>query len=452
MATKRFASLDADEIEKKKLLINSKETVRSNQKAARLLKAYLGEINQDQNFEQFDAVRMNEVLSHFYMNARKQDGEFYKATTFENMRHAINRYLKDPPFNRKFDIIKDDEFRDANVSFKAALAELKRIGKGSVQHHPVINESDRQKLYESKHMDPKTPCGLLNKVQFDVRLYFCRRSVENMHSMSKSTFEVLQEPKSGLKYVAKCTDELTKNHRGNDRETTSGVMPESPGSQFCPVRSFEKYISKLHPSCSSLWQRPRDSFDEDDEIWYCNVRLGEKTLASFMSKLSKDTDLSQMYTNHSIRATGATILTKSMFSPSQIMAVTGHKSVQSLTVYQRTDTEEKIAMGQAMGQSLAPHSTDTVAALPSTATLALPPPESVDNSSLVPLPQEHGDHDAVAELHGINISDLFSDFNCGHTLQSQTETRVSSFQTRQIMPAFHGCTIGTINFSINISK
>ena len=86
---------------------------------------------------------MNEVLSHFYMNARKQDGGFYKATTFENMRHAINRYLKDPPFNRKFDIIKDDEFRDANVSFKAALAELKRIGKGSVQHHhPVINESD----------------------------------------------------------------------------------------------------------------------------------------------------------------------------------------------------------------------------------------------------------------------------------------------------------------------
>ena len=104
-------------------------------------------------------------------------------------------------------------------------------------------------------------------------------------------------------------------------------------------------------------------------------------------------------------------------------------------------------MGQAMGQSLAPHSTDTVAALPSTATLALPPPESVDNSSLVPLPQKHGDHDAVAELHGINISDLFSDFNCGHTLQSQTETRVSSFQTRQIMPAFHGCTIGTINLA-----
>jgi hypothetical protein len=194
MATKRFASQGADELERKKLLINSKETIRSNQKAARLFKAYTEELNQDPNFEEFDAVRLNGVLSHFYMNARKQDGEFYKATM---LKHAINRYLRDPPYNRKFDIMKDDKFWDTNVSFKAALAELKRIGKGSVQHHHVINESDRQKLYESKHMNPNTPYGLMIR----------RRSPENMNIMSKSTFEVLQEPKSGLKYMAKCTDE-----------------------------------------------------------------------------------------------------------------------------------------------------------------------------------------------------------------------------------------------------
>jgi hypothetical protein len=41
-----------------------------------------------------------------------------------------------------------------------------------------------------------------------------------------------------------------------------------------------------------------------------------------MTKLSKGAKLSQIYTNHSIRATGATIFTKSMFNPSQIMALT----------------------------------------------------------------------------------------------------------------------------------
>jgi hypothetical protein len=91
------------------------------------------------------------------------------------------------------------------------------------------------------------------------------------------------------------------------------------------------YISKLHPLCTSLWQRPKESFSDDDTVWYCNSRLGEKTLAKFITKLSEGAKLSQIYTNHSIRATGATILTKGMFNPSQIMAVTGHKSVNSLT-------------------------------------------------------------------------------------------------------------------------
>jgi hypothetical protein len=79
-------------------------------------------------------------------------------------------------------------------------------------------------------MSLDAPEALLNKVQFDIRLYFCRRSLENMHGMKKSTFEVLNDPKTGLKYVSKCEDELTKNHRTNERESTSGVMLEFPQS------------------------------------------------------------------------------------------------------------------------------------------------------------------------------------------------------------------------------
>jgi hypothetical protein len=58
MAAKRFASLAVDEIEKKKMLINAKETMKSNQKAARTLKAYLKEAGQDENLEEFDAAKL----------------------------------------------------------------------------------------------------------------------------------------------------------------------------------------------------------------------------------------------------------------------------------------------------------------------------------------------------------------------------------------------------------
>jgi hypothetical protein len=59
--------------------------------------------------------------------------------------------------------------------------------------------------------------------------------------MTKTTFEVKNDPKIGLKYVTK-GDELTKNHMENDREATSGVMPEFSDSSYCSVKFFETYI------------------------------------------------------------------------------------------------------------------------------------------------------------------------------------------------------------------
>ena len=45
-----------------------------------------------------------------------------------------------------------------------------------------------------------------------------------------------------------------------------GKMPAMPGHPLCPVASLRKYVSKLHPSCSKLWQRARDSLN--DEAWW----------------------------------------------------------------------------------------------------------------------------------------------------------------------------------------
>lgn len=42
--------------------------------------------------------------------------------------------------------------------------------------------------------------------------------------------------------------------------------------------------------------------------------------------------------------------------PSQVMSVTGHKSVQSLSVYQRVNDEEKIQMREYLGINLVPTS------------------------------------------------------------------------------------------------
>ena len=40
------------------------------------------------------------------------------------------------------------------------------------------------------------------------------------------------------------------------------------GNPFCPVKSFLKYISKLNPNKTDLWQHPKDSYSPDDDVWY----------------------------------------------------------------------------------------------------------------------------------------------------------------------------------------
>jgi hypothetical protein len=85
-------------------------------------------------------VKLNKVLGNFYLDLRKTDGKQYKTTSLNCLRYSLNIYLKGPPHNKKFDIIKDSSFSNSNANFKAAIAELKRIGLwrcGTVFGHSV---------------------------------------------------------------------------------------------------------------------------------------------------------------------------------------------------------------------------------------------------------------------------------------------------------------------------
>ena len=149
----------------------------------------------------------------------------------------------------------------------------------------------------------------------------------------------------------KAIDEKTKNHQ-DDTELITAFMPEMPNSDHGPVKNFMFYTSKLHPRCDDLWQQKKEEEHlrclEDTDIWFKPRKIGSNPLAAFMSRISHDTDLSRVYTNHSIRVTGTTLLGRCNFSAKQIMSVTGHRSVNSLSVYQKVSENEKLMMGMSM--------------------------------------------------------------------------------------------------------
>ena len=78
----------------------------------------------------------------------------------------------------------------------------------------------------------------------------------NMAEMGKKPSLVCQDPQ---------TDELTKTHIEQEKDSFPEIMLYDKSSS-CPVASFEKCVSKLNPNLNHLWQQPKDSFDNDDNI------------------------------------------------------------------------------------------------------------------------------------------------------------------------------------------
>ena len=121
------------------------------------------------DFEHFSKLELNDVLQIFYLDIWKVDGGKYKTSSLEQFRHSLNCYLET---SSKFNIIKNTDFADANLSYRMMLTEWKRDWLGITKHYPIINTPDLEKLYKSYLFNINIPTGLLLKVQFDVCLYF----------------------------------------------------------------------------------------------------------------------------------------------------------------------------------------------------------------------------------------------------------------------------------------
>ena len=201
-------------------------------------------------------------------------------------------------------------------------------------------------------MDPDTSnYSLQRKVMFDIWYFFCCGGNENMHSMSKSTFELVYDEEIKITYLKRKQDETTKNHKETNSEIITGYMLQildqnGHPHQLCPIHSYKNYINHVHDDCEYLWQTPIPNLANPlYDKWYKREQAHHNILEKFMGNLSKLCQLSQHYTIHCIHVTAVTTLCRNNFSLKQIMSVIGHNSIQSLGMYHRVKSDKKMMMG-----------------------------------------------------------------------------------------------------------
>ena len=236
----RFASLNFEEIEKIAHEKDSANTHRSTEMAYNVFKNYCEEKNIQ--IDTSNKKELDNYLCKFYLEARKQNGDFYTKTSLKTIRFGLQRKVKQ--LDDTIDIIGDPSFSKCNNMFQAQLVQLKKKGYGKVKHKQPILKEDLQKLYNGEVFALDKPATLQNRVFFNIMLHLCRRGRENLRQLKTYSFVIKKLP-DGVEYVTQVMDELTKNHRENDEAEDGGMMLAN-GTENCPVKSFKLYVSKLN--------------------------------------------------------------------------------------------------------------------------------------------------------------------------------------------------------------
>ena len=143
------------------------------------------------------------------------------------------------------------------------------------------------------------PCAWSRWRLLSVRSHECRRSNQEL---------------SGRNCFGECT-RLPASPTWTDYRAQRGVLPEE--IMMSPV--------KLN---SSIWNE-KELKMQSDNVWYENRRLGVNKLPSTMKDISKAAPLSQIFTNHSARATATTLWSDAHKSSRHIMNISDHRNEES---------------------------------------------------------------------------------------------------------------------------
>ena len=112
------------------------------------LQEYSRQVEQSEiNFQSVDGDHLATRLEEFYAEARKKDGTKYYRNSLLASRNAINRYWQ--TFQSKRNILKEPEFKNANLILNGVSKATKRQGEEPTEYHQfAITDADLQVLVQ----------------------------------------------------------------------------------------------------------------------------------------------------------------------------------------------------------------------------------------------------------------------------------------------------------------
>ncbi|CAJ0827700.1 17321_t:CDS:2 [Entrophospora sp. SA101] len=225
-----------------------------------------------------DKKILEKQLCEFVVGVRRDDGEEY--LSLKNCMAAIDRHLK------SHSVIKDQitlngnackqNYPDLYKTLNGKLRDLKKQGKISTKKADTLSPDEIKQILNHPSTSKDTPEGLSRRELIWICLVFCPRGGEHT-KMLKCQFDI-------------CDDMVvfTKFHQKNDQGGFDAI---------------------------------------NDDVWYLDHKIGTEKIKNYMKTICFDA------VNHSGCATSLNWLYQSGVDDTQVMTISGHKSLKGVRSY-----------------------------------------------------------------------------------------------------------------------
>ena len=297
-----------------------------------------------------NSVLLNTHLSKFAVEARKANGEIYPPATIHQLLCGLLRYMREttpgcPNFLNK----QDSQFRQLQGTLDALFHKLHSDGIGvQVRHTEIITKADEEKLWTSGIMGLSNPRSLQNAAFFVVGKMFSLRGGVEHRKLKPTQLKRLRDPDHYIYHenVSKTNDGSFKKLRLKRKVVPIYACPDI--GERCPVKILDTYLSKLPRKafeCDLFYLRPLSQVPTDPSSpWYAAAPVGRDTLQNKLKNMCKAAGIEGNITNHSLRAASATQMYDSGVPEKMIQERTGHRSLEALRMYERTNQSQHQAV------------------------------------------------------------------------------------------------------------
>ena len=138
----------------------------------------------------------------------------------------------------------------------------------------------------------------------------------------------------------------SKNHSGGVSDKSHGkivTIIDTP-PHVSHVQILDAYLSRVPPEVQPtdrFYLQPLPFTPTGNRAWYWANPLGKNKLQHMVKEMFRQANIEGNFTNHSLRATCATQLFNAGVPEVLVQKQTGHKSLDSLRLYERVTTSQK---------------------------------------------------------------------------------------------------------------